>query len=140
MNEQYVALSCCLPTKQMSKSKQCKVPTKECYTPPSDSPSTIRPLAIPRHSVLVIVKGRCLTTPRSSKLPSPGFADVIPAEIEVSERWALRQHSCKTLCPSFSNPIAVEIEVSQCCTLRQYSYKTLCTACPDHIPTEIEVS
>ena len=29
LHVQYVAVSCCLPAKQMAKSKQCKVPTKE---------------------------------------------------------------------------------------------------------------
>jgi hypothetical protein len=65
-----------------------------------------------------------LTTPRSSKPPFPDSADAIGAEIEVSQRWALRQHSLyqgltlrqharKALCPGWSDLIAAEIEVSE---------------------------
>ncbi len=78
----------------------------------------------------------------------PGCSDEIAVEIEVSQRCALRQHSCKTLCsisadqrasdlevinaicPGCSDEIAVEIEVSQVsqrCALRQHSCKTLCS-------------
>ena len=39
-------------------------------------------------------KSRGLTTPRSSKPPFPDSSDVIVSEIEVSQRWALPQHSC----------------------------------------------
>jgi hypothetical protein len=56
-------------------------------------------------------KARCLTTPRSSKPPSPNSADVIGAEIEVSQRCALCKHSCKALCPACSDQIPAEIEV-----------------------------
>ena len=74
----------------------------------------------------------------------PGCSDQIAAEIEVSQRCALLQHSCKTLCsisadqiasdlqvsnaicPGCSDEIAVEIEVSRRCALRQHSCKTLC--------------
>ena len=56
---------------------------------------------------------RGLTTPRSSKPPFPNSADVIAAEIEVSQRCALPQHSCKTLCPSLADLIVEKIEVSQ---------------------------
>jgi hypothetical protein len=52
-----------------------------------------------------------LTTPRSSKPPSPNSADVIGAEIEVSQRCALCKHSCKALCPACSDQIPAEIEV-----------------------------
>jgi hypothetical protein len=44
-----------------------------------------------------------LTTPRSSKPPSPDSADAIGKEIEVSQRWALPQHSCKPRCPVWSD-------------------------------------
>jgi hypothetical protein len=44
-------------------------------------------------------------------------SDIIVAENEVSQRWALPQHSCKTLCPTVANIIAAEIEVSQRCAL-----------------------
>ena len=71
-------------------------------------------------------KVRGLTTPRSSEPPFPDSADLIAVEIEVSQRWALRQHSCKTLRPFWSNVIAPEIEVSQHCALHQHSCKTLC--------------
>ena len=53
------------------------------------------------------------------KKVSGGLEDVdtltqyLDLEIEVSQRWALRQHSCKTLYPGCSNPIVAEIEVSQ---------------------------
>ena len=46
-------------------------------------------------------KTRDLDTSRTSKLPSPDSFDVITAEIVVSQRWALPQHSCKTLRPSW---------------------------------------
>jgi hypothetical protein len=78
--------------------------------------------------------------PRSSKPPLPDSADFIGAEIEVSQRWALRKHSCKPLCPGCSNFIVTEIETSQRCTLRQHSCKTLCPCCSDLIEAEIEVS
>ena len=64
-------------------------------------------------------KARGLTTPRSSKPPFPDSADVIGAEIEVSQRWALRKHSSKALCPGRSDLIVTEIEVSQRCALPQ---------------------
>jgi hypothetical protein len=47
-------------------------------------------------------------------------------EIEVSQRWALRQHSCKPLCHCCSNPIEAEIKVNQCWALRQHLCKPLC--------------
>ena len=50
-------------------------------------------------------KARGLTTPRSSKPPFPDSADLIVAEIEVSQRCALRQHSCNPLCPGLSDLI-----------------------------------
>ncbi len=71
-------------------------------------------------------KARGLTTPRSSKPPFPDSADVIGAEIQVSQRCALRQHSCKKLCPGWSDLIAAEIEVGQRWALRQHSCNTLC--------------
>jgi hypothetical protein len=50
-----------------------------------------------------------LTTPRSSKHPFPDSSypieAEIEAEIEVSQRRELRQHSCKPLCPSCSDVI-----------------------------------
>ena len=61
-------------------------------------------------------KTRGLTTPRSSK--PPACVDVIATEIEVSQRLALRQQSCKPLCPSFSEKSVAEIEVSQRFALR----------------------
>jgi hypothetical protein len=70
-------------------------------------------------------KARRLTTPRSSKPPFPDSADVIVTEIEVSQRWALPQHSCKPLCPSFAYLIVPEIEVSQRWALPQHSCKPL---------------
>ncbi len=42
-------------------------------------------------------KARDLTTSRSSKPPFPDSANVIAAEVEVSQRRALRQNSCKSL-------------------------------------------
>ncbi len=84
-------------------------------------------------------KARGLTTPRSSNPPSPDSADVIGVEVEVSQRWALRQHSCKPLCPSLADPIVAEIEVHQRCAMRQHSCKPLCPAGADPIAAEIEV-
>jgi hypothetical protein len=77
-----------------------------------------------------------LTTPRSSKRPFSNSADAIAAEIKVSQRWALRQHSCQPLysdiCQApvsiLSDPIVAEIEVRQRCALPQHSCKTLCPA------------
>jgi tRNA pseudouridine55 synthase len=48
-------------------------------------------------------------------------ADFIVAEIEVSQRCALRQRSCKPLCPVCEDMIVAEIEVSQRWTLHQHS-------------------
>jgi hypothetical protein len=42
---------------------------------------------------------------------------VIAAEIQVSQRCALRQHSCKALCSSITDAIEAEMEVSQRCAL-----------------------
>ena len=81
-------------------------------------------------------KTRGLTTPRSSK--PPACFDIISAEIEVSQRCALAQHSCKPLCPACFNVIAPKIEVSQRCALRQKSCK--CPAFTHCIAPEIEVS
>jgi hypothetical protein len=44
-------------------------------------------------------------------------ADVIVAEIEVSQHCALPQNSCKPLCPRIDDSIAAEIEMSQRCVL-----------------------
>jgi hypothetical protein len=78
-------------------------------------------------------KARGLTTPRSSKPPSPDSADVIGAEIEVSQRCALPQHSCKALRPAWSDQIVADIEVSQRCALTQHSCKALCPGWSDLI-------
>ena len=85
------------------------------------------------------IKARGLTTPRSSKPPFPDSAEVIATENEVSQRCALRQHSCKTLCPGCSNAIVLEIEVSQRSALPQHSCKALCPVWSDVIFTEIKV-
>jgi hypothetical protein len=72
---QYVAVSCCLPAKQVAKGKQFKLlPTKD-----EDQ--------------------RLAHTDHATKLEAsrPRCPDLIFAEIEVSQRGALRQHSCKTL-------------------------------------------
>ena len=47
-----------------------------------------------------------------------GIADVIVAEIQVSQRCALPEHSCQPLCSSIADPIATEIEVNQRWALR----------------------
>ena len=71
------------------------------------------------------------------KKVSGGLEDVdtltqyLDLEIEVSQRWALRQHSCKTLYPGYSNVIAAEIEVHQLPALSQHSCKLLCTGCSE---------
>jgi hypothetical protein len=44
------------------------------------------------------------------------------------------------ICPGWSDGIAVEIEVSQRCALRQHSCKTLWCICVDQISSELEVS
>ena len=80
-----------------------------------------------------------MTTPRSSKPPFPDSADVIGAEIEVRQRWALRQHSCKTLCPVGFNPVVTKIEVSQRWALPQHSCKTLCPSMADVTVNDIKV-
>jgi hypothetical protein len=65
---------------------------------------------------------------------------VIGAEIEVSQRWALRQHSCKPVCPVCSNVIATEIEVRQLPALPQNSCKPLCPGCSEiRIVADIKV-
>jgi hypothetical protein len=69
-----------------------------------------------------------LTTPRSAKPPSPCLSDPMAIEIEMSQRCALRQHSCKTLCPCLADLIVSEIEVSQHCALPQHSCKTIRSA------------
>ena len=66
-------------------------------------------------------KARGLATPRSSKPPLPDSADVIAAQIEVSQRCALPQHSCKTFCPACAYLIPAAIEVSERCALPQHS-------------------
>ncbi len=48
-------------------------------------------------------------------------ADVIAAQIEVSQRCALPQHSCKTFCPACAYLIPAAIEVSERCALPQHS-------------------
>jgi hypothetical protein len=68
-------------------------------------------------------------TPRSSKPPVPDSADFIAAEIEVRQRSAMPQHSCKAICPGLVDPIFAEIHVSQRWALRQHSCKTLCPGC-----------
>jgi hypothetical protein len=121
MYARYVALSCCVSAKQLAKSA-----------------SSARSLEN---------EARGLTTPRSSKPPfynsadaKAGFEDCIAPEIEVGQRLALPQHSCKTLCPSIADIIAAEIEVRQCCKLPQHSCKTLCPGCSYVIAAEIDVS
>jgi hypothetical protein len=52
---------------------------------------------------------------------APGAPLCTVVEIEVSQRCALSQHSCKLLCPACADLIAAEIEVSQRCALRQDS-------------------
>ena len=54
-------------------------------------------------------KARGLTAPRSSKPPFSDSADLIETEIEVSQRWALRQHSYKPLCPGIVDLIEAQI-------------------------------
>ncbi len=46
------------------------------------------------------------------------FFDAIPAEIEVSERWELRQIVVNPVCPDTCQVIVSEIEVSERWTLR----------------------
>jgi hypothetical protein len=79
----------------------------------------------------------CASTP--AKLAQIGIADLIVAEVEVSQRCALRQHSCKALCPSIADPIVPEVDVSQRCTLPQHSCKHLCPVCSNFIATEMKV-
>jgi hypothetical protein len=56
----------------MVKSKQCKMTTKQ---------------------------GQRLGRAKKLEVSLPDSANAIATEIEVSQRWALRQHSSKTLCP-----------------------------------------
>jgi hypothetical protein len=108
------------------------------------SPPSIVTFVPSSHSSIAIFvlqhKATALTTPRRSKPPCPDSADIIVAEIEVSERWALRNHSCKPLCPGWSDLIVSEIEVSQRSALCKHSCKTLCPSWSDLITAEIEVS
>jgi hypothetical protein len=55
-------------------------------------------------------KARGLTTSRSSKPPFCGSVDSICAEIEVSQRCALRQHSFKALCILYLHVTARQFE------------------------------
>jgi hypothetical protein len=48
----------------------------------------------------------------------------------VSQRWALCQHSCKSLCPCSSNSIVAEIEVHQLPTLSSTPVKLSVPAAP----------
>ncbi len=87
------------------------------------------------------MKTRGLATPRSSKPLCRVWSDFIAeAEIEVSQRWALRQHSSNTLCSGCSDVIVAAMEMSQRWALPQHSCKTLCPGCFDAIASEIEVS
>ncbi len=78
-----------------------------------------------------------MTTPRSSKPPSPDSVELIVAEMEVSQRWALRQHTCQKLCPCIRDVIAVEDEVSQRWALRQHCCKALCPSITELIVAEM---
>jgi hypothetical protein len=49
------------------------------------------------------------------------IADLIAAEIEVSQRCTLPQKSSKALCPGITDLIAAEIEVTERCALTQHS-------------------
>ena len=49
----------------------------------------------------------------------------------MSQRCALPQHSCKTLYPGLSNVIVAETEMSQRWALRQHFSETLCILCFD---------
>jgi hypothetical protein len=87
------------------------------------------------------MKTRGLATPRSSTPLCRVWSDFIAeVEIEVSQRWTLRQHYCKTLCPGCSDVIEAAMEMSQRWALPQHSGKTLCPGCFDAIASEIEVS
>jgi hypothetical protein len=50
-----------------------------------------------------------------------------PEIIEVSQRCALRKHSCKPLCPGIADLIVANIEASQRWTTHQHSCKTPCS-------------
>ena len=94
--------------------------------------------------LLVVVlqnKARGFTTPRSSRTSFPDRADFIAAEIEVRQRCAPPQHSCKALCPGIVDPIIAEIEASQRWALCQPSGKRpLCPGCSEVvIVAEIKV-
>jgi hypothetical protein len=106
------------------------------------SPRSTKP---PMHSADVIgaeieVSQFCALRQNSCNAFCPASSDLIEAEIEVSQRWALRQHSCKPLCPSIADVIEVEIEVSQRWALRQNSCEPLCPGCSEiRIAAEIKV-
>jgi hypothetical protein len=139
---QYVALSCCLSAKQMAKSKQCKVPTKEGHR--LDHATKLE-ASLPRQwpdviCIEIVVHQRLELPQHSCKPLCSSFADLIAPEIEMSQRCALRQHSFMPLCPDIADPIAAEIEVSQRCALLQHSSEKLCPGRADIISKEIEVS
>ncbi len=56
----------------------------------------------------------------------PRLVHLIVAEIEVSKRYALPQHSCKAPCPDRSDLIVAQIEVSQRPALPQHSCQYIC--------------
>ena len=57
----------------------------------------------------------------------------------MSQRWALRQHSCNPFCPDCSHGIDAKVEVSQRWALCQHPCKALFPACSNVIATEIKV-
>ena len=52
--------------------------------------------------------------------------DVVELEIEMNQRCALSQHSCRSLRPSVLNVIAPEVDVNQRWTLHQDPFKDVC--------------
>jgi len=85
-----------------------------------------------RQQLLPDSAGHCPSTPATP--PCFLIADFIAAEIEMSQRWAARLAT-----PPIDYNIA-EIEVSERSALPEHSCKTLCPACSNAIVGEIEVN
>jgi hypothetical protein len=62
------------------------------------------------HVIIAMIRVRSIY---ASNALCPVCSDQIVAEIVVSQRCALRQHSCKILCSISADQIVSEFEVSQ---------------------------
>ncbi len=81
---------------------------------------------------------RCALRQQSCEPSCTAWSYLIRAEIEVGQRWALRQQS--KVCPCWSNVIPAEIQVIEPSALPQHSCKPLCPSSSDLIETDVEVN